>query len=373
MKKNLFFIYFLLPIILSAQSLRLYVYVDENENYGSDRSKDRRQDMKSIRAFWNNYANGINYNFIENINSTPNFYSSELRNDLSNLSIDENDIIVFYYSGHGSNSGIDDYPKLAFNYNKSGENGINSSEIYQSLKKLCQQKKSHSFYVFADCCNNISSTGNYNSNILRDMNYKYQSIYDKSKGIGYLISASNKGKFSLSNLDKGSIFRENFENIFLQTSTKTDASFQSILKSTQEVMKNNRYVVSGDNSYNFYPIFYYDNFSLDGKKSETTSLISTITISDQIDENDFIEKSIFYIGNEMKKVEIVLNKESPSYNFNISSSNTENIPWQMSATIQTIQNQILNFQGSGIITNYKNGDKFMLRINENKQIYLKKQ
>lgn len=72
---------------------------------------------------------------------------------IEDLQVDSNDLIVFYFSGHGyrtSSKGSDPWPNLYFDTEKVG---INLTDIVD----LLQEKNARLTVVLADCCNNVLS------------------------------------------------------------------------------------------------------------------------------------------------------------------------------------------------------------------------
>lgn len=71
--------------------------------------------------------------------------------ELKDIPIEEGDVVLFYFSGHGfrtNSKGSNQWPNL---YLTSGKAGIDFYEVYQLLSK----KKPRLLIAFSDCCNNV--------------------------------------------------------------------------------------------------------------------------------------------------------------------------------------------------------------------------
>ena len=92
-----------------SQKLHALFYVNEQEQ---GREVDRRADMKNMYNFWGDVANNIGYKYSP-VKCTPNtFTASNINSKINGLNVERNDIVVFYYSGHGYNDESDIWPTL---------------------------------------------------------------------------------------------------------------------------------------------------------------------------------------------------------------------------------------------------------------------
>ena len=83
-----------------GQTLHASLFVNEREQ---GREVDRTADMNNMKSFFRDIANHIGYSYNLKANSDSYFTAREVDREIENLSVGNNDIIVFYYSGHGYN------------------------------------------------------------------------------------------------------------------------------------------------------------------------------------------------------------------------------------------------------------------------------
>lgn len=189
--------------ILEAQTLRAILFVNEQE---PEREKDRREDMKQMDAFWQEIAGAIGYDYQCSRHSGHDFTAEGIRNSISALNVGANDIVVFYYSGHGYNDETNVWPTLTLN-----DAGIQEIEILKRLKKV--NAKAKLTLCIADCCNKPFRSRNTSS-----VAYSYETdesavkkLFTSFKGKKtIIISASKQGQYSWSDQEQGAIFGMSF-------------------------------------------------------------------------------------------------------------------------------------------------------------------
>ncbi len=136
-----------------------------------------------------------------------NFTRSKLNTTLSSLSTSYNDVIFFYYTGHGFNNGTNDYPTLTL-----GKDGEDLSyrkkellDVYNTLKL----KKHRLLIVIAEACNKQASGANiFDNSPFEDDGAKFRSLFSASGD--YMISSSKKGQASYSKTGSMGIFSRSF-------------------------------------------------------------------------------------------------------------------------------------------------------------------
>ena len=129
------------------------------------------------------------------------------------------DIVVFYYSGHGfSNNGNSrQYPYLDLRPRNSlplEGNSLNIEDIYNSIKK----KGARLNIIFSDCCNaDPNAASNISGNIAQtrstSMGWSMEncrSLFMDQKPHAVLMTAATKGELSAGNDNTGGIFTFNF-------------------------------------------------------------------------------------------------------------------------------------------------------------------
>ena len=102
---------FVLSLSVQAQTLHALLFVNEKE---VGRETDRKADMDNMKAFFRDIAAQLGYNYNLRDNSDTQFTAAEVDREIASLSVQKNDVVVFYYSGHGYNQGTDQWPTLNF-------------------------------------------------------------------------------------------------------------------------------------------------------------------------------------------------------------------------------------------------------------------
>jgi hypothetical protein len=125
------------------------------------------KDMKRVVSTFQDIAEFLQYNIYPNINIYPTTIYGRLYNKkyidstIKALKPSEDDIVIFYYTGHGFRKANDNrtYPYLDFRA-KPGDNynvqSMNLEDIYQAIRK----KGAKFNLVLSDCCNNFPGSTN---------------------------------------------------------------------------------------------------------------------------------------------------------------------------------------------------------------------
>ncbi len=131
-----------------------------------------------------------------------------------------NDIIVFYYTGHGFNKTEDDksFPNLDLRAKSfqpyGGANALNIEDVFEQIKK----KGARLNLVFSDCCNSDPGQA---SNTITDiattrgasLGWKMENceaLFMRAEKQSLLMTAAAKGELSAGNTNIGGIFTFNF-------------------------------------------------------------------------------------------------------------------------------------------------------------------
>jgi|AntRauTorckE5430_2_1112549.scaffolds.fasta_scaffold00411_1 hypothetical protein len=214
----LVFVFLMVGFVGNGQKLHLIYAIEEDTRIGSE--KDKLKLQKLIKDIEGELPNLEIIEYYTNSNFTKKWLE-DIIIPLDNKS--NNDIIWFYYSGHGIN--YDTWPEIY-------ENEISQTEIHNRLKKTNARL---TLTVF-DCCNydvNIVSKPNYpnmNSIKISTLNNKYnnyESLFLKTKGNIVACSASAT-EFSYFNPTTGG----NFSTILFKN-IKKENSWSRVLNLSQ--------------------------------------------------------------------------------------------------------------------------------------------
>lgn len=136
-----------------------------------------------------------------------NFTRSKLNAIIASLSTSSNDVILFYYTGHGFNNGSNDYPTLTLG--RDGEElDLRKKELLDVYNML--RSKSHRLLVvMAEACNKqVSGTGISDNSPFEDDGSKFRALLSSSGD--YMICSSKKGQASYSQAGSMGVFSRSF-------------------------------------------------------------------------------------------------------------------------------------------------------------------
>ena len=136
-----------------------------------------------------------------------NFTRSKLNTGISSLSTSPDDVILFYYTGHGFNNGSNDYPTLTLG--RDGEElEVRKKELLDVYNTL-RSKNHRLLVVMAEACNKqVSGTGISDNSPFEDDGSKFKALFSCSGD--YMISSSKKGQASYSQAGSMGVFSRSF-------------------------------------------------------------------------------------------------------------------------------------------------------------------
>ncbi len=174
------------------------------------------------------------------------FNSIEVKNTINNLYCNNDDVIFFYYAGHGFRYSDQNnkWPVLAVGYDinslkETYEHGISFDEIVKTLKS----KNPGLLIAIAECCNSETS---YAAPIVEDIKgqaslsfsiriqERFKELYENSKGV-IIASSSQPGQISKCSRRLGSYFTGSFVEIHKElTSISNNANWNDLLEKSKE-------------------------------------------------------------------------------------------------------------------------------------------
>lgn len=221
-----------------SQKFQLLLYGNQEEPNG--RGCDRKEDVDNMYRFFKEIANTLGYEFTYKAVSGKAFTAERAKADIAALNVGNNDIVVFYYTGHGYNQNIDDWPSLAFN-----DKSYHSTKL---LDALSTQAAAAKLIVFiTDCCNKPIQ-----SNFLPEEPQYYTSQYYeenvKSLFTNFTgkktvrLTASSNGEYSYSGTcgsrQVGAYFGRAFREMFKDyTYNRTSVSWNEIIEGSKQRTK----------------------------------------------------------------------------------------------------------------------------------------
>lgn len=205
-------------------------------------------DLKLAEPEFKRFANQLKINYKEHIIAGNNFSKDNILKAINSVNASPNDIIVFFYSGHGFrfDDDTDDYPNMFLTYS---EYGIESNKDYLGVSQvynMLTKKKARLTIVLSDCCNSyygatrqevessaLASRGN-NSYDLK----KIKQLFLNSSG-SIKVTAAKAGQYALCDAKGGFLLTSFLNNIHSQVSAVSDKkpSWQQIVDNAREYVK----------------------------------------------------------------------------------------------------------------------------------------
>lgn len=130
-------------INLYGQTMHSILFTNMEEQ---GRELDRTAEMKQMTEFCMSIADALGYKHDLHCHSGVEFTSRMLEREIASLNVQENDVVIFYYAGHGCNWDDDDWPHMAFLDKQYWE-----TTAYNKLKAV--SKKAKLLLCIASCCN----------------------------------------------------------------------------------------------------------------------------------------------------------------------------------------------------------------------------
>ncbi|MEP6700993.1 MAG: caspase family protein, partial [Bacteroidota bacterium] len=217
--------------------------------------KGCREDIKSIRHMFNKLSHHMEFNFLELLVKGADYTKKNILDAIDSLTPGTNDIVVFYYSGHGFSYKKEKekkFPQVDLRSHPASnkiavinENTNNLMEVFEMVKS----KGARLNIVIGDCCN---STIKFKRNFKRSddtvrltkrrpviINKKMCETLFCDYTASILVAAADKGQYAVSDEKLGSIFTLNFTNnlkILMKKSVdeQNGLPWNKLLEETQE-------------------------------------------------------------------------------------------------------------------------------------------
>lgn len=241
MKKILLtFLGFCFSAILTAQTMHTMLFVNESE---PKREIDRTQDSKNMQRFFSDIARNLNYRNSMHNHTGAEFTTAYIDREIDNLNVGRNDVVVFYYSGHGANLRNDKWPTLDLL-----DKPYWSSRILARLNTKCANAKLVLFIT--DCCNSyinsgITPTSSFNPVDDNNVVKLFTGFKGKKKVI---ITAAKPGQSSVSDLRYGAWFGISFRQA-VKENTSNDSSNPTWEKVMQDARRLTLHYTRGDHQH----------------------------------------------------------------------------------------------------------------------------
>lgn len=252
--------------------------------------------------------------------------NKNLRNVLDQLKTNKDDVIIFYYSGHGARSvdDISEFPQMCLG-------SSNDSDLYpleKVLKKLNEQPARLKI-VMGDCCNGITpgvTPKNYETRSVTILSKEpvgfYNGLFSDNQGF-MIASSSKKGELSAGTKDIGGIFTASFLSVMKYYASKgMSTTWDKVMANTKDLtydvgQQTPVYAVRIKNTTTSAPSQYQEpqNTAQDGNSDDIEMIrILTAIGNDNLGVEERVQiqdKALKYLFNSPKaKVEVVASNGS---------------------------------------------------------------
>ncbi len=258
----------LTPQEKNAKMHLIVVANTEDETIGSTCMLDKDRTVKTFKDL----SEFLGIGFSPSVIFGNNYTKNNVQNAISSVIPNKNDIVIFYYSGHGfkDENNARQFPNIILT-NKSFENvdanSINIEDVYNNLKS----KGARLNLIMSDCCNNgPTDRASISCDVPRTRNSTLgwnlencKALFMNNKPMSILMTAAQKGEMSTGNLTFGGFFTNQFRtNLttyfgpFHQFPT-WNTILEESKKSTVEQAENSRCSTSGEptKTYKQHPVY----------------------------------------------------------------------------------------------------------------------
>lgn len=195
----------LVPSVSMAATLHAIIVADTNaSDIGASARVDVGRMGKFMRTVSENTGLRLNLQKITGNDLTPN----KVRNAVNRISSSSNDVVFFYWTGHGYNRGNSVLPTMHIDANNDSLN-VDLKEIANTLRR----KNPRLFIVIGDTCNKPLNVSRRDISLVIRSSENYKKLFLQHRG-EVLASGSKVGGYSYGGKDKGGFYTTAFLNSF---------------------------------------------------------------------------------------------------------------------------------------------------------------
>lgn len=229
-----------LPLSAQARNLIAIIAADTRD---SRVGTSVTEDFKHMRARLQEVANYTNMTLKEITFTGKNTNAATILQKLHNADIQKDDVVVFYYAGHGYRTtakGSSPWPNLAFSTSFEGLE-------YETIMTELSNKHPHFLLTLVDICNNVIpedvAPPVINAQRIKraeapTLAKNYSALFNNISGTVF-IASSSVGEFALGFKDGGLYTNAFLKSLDTEVSkTKSAAKWQNILKNAYDIAAN---------------------------------------------------------------------------------------------------------------------------------------
>lgn len=230
----------LLQMTVQAQKIHVIVFCDTNdEKIGENKESERKltmNEMQTIAGYLESY--GYDSEFTECYGNNCN--KQNLMQVINELQVEANDVVFFYYGGHGSHAAYnetDPFPQMCL-----GEDYEMNWVPVTLIKNIIARKNPRLSVILTGCCNKEDSGVSIKSLVAESGDYTYESQVNKEayktlflESTGVVMMTSSKlGQYSYSGKEGGIFCLSFWDTMKLAGANKVKADWKSICESVKQ-------------------------------------------------------------------------------------------------------------------------------------------
>ena len=189
----------------------------EDETIGSTCTLDKDRTLKTFKDL----SEFLGIGFASSVIFGNNYNKQNVLNAVSTLTPQKNDIVIFYYSGHGykDENNVRQFPNMILttkSFENVEANSVNVEDVYNSIRN----KGARFNLVFSDCCNNgPNDRATITCDVPRTRTSTIgwslencKALFMNNKPMSIIMTAAQKGEMSTGNLTFGGFFTNQFRS-----------------------------------------------------------------------------------------------------------------------------------------------------------------
>jgi hypothetical protein len=212
------------PTFSMAATLHAIVVGDTND---SSIGTSVQVDMKKLQSLMGNISRHTGLTLNPRYISGNQLSLANVNQAINGISAGSDDVIFFYWTGHGHNAGDSVLPTMNI---KDWQETLGLSVVKATL----EQKKPRLLIIIGDTCNKPTRTSREVETARTENPENYKELFLKYRGI-IAVSSSKKGQFSYGNPQTGGLFTSVFlSSLSTELSSGSRPSWDALMKRTDK-------------------------------------------------------------------------------------------------------------------------------------------